>query len=70
MAEAGIRADRMLKEIEKHHQQRLAMAIHASIAEAGEAVSIDGAIEMLDSFFSSGKVAPVRMQAGNNKRGR
>jgi hypothetical protein len=70
MAEARTRANQMFKEIEEHHQQRLAAAIHASIASAGESVSVDEAIEMLKSFDSSGEAPQVRKQAGNTKQGR
>jgi hypothetical protein len=51
MAAAGRRADERVREAVLRRQKRLASVIHASIAEAGEAVSVDEAIAMLDSFF-------------------
>lgn len=70
MAEASQRVDQMFREIEENHHRRLADAIHASIAEAGESVSVEEAIEMLRSFDASGRAPPVRKQVGTTKWGR
>ena len=56
MADLRARADEKFKKIEEERHQRIADAIHASIREAGEAVPVDEAIAMLDSFFETGKV--------------
>lgn len=50
MAEAGARADRMIAETTRFHQERIAAAIHRSIANAPAAISVEEALEMLRAF--------------------
>jgi hypothetical protein len=56
IAEIRARSDEMFRTIEEEHHQRIADAIHASIREAGESVSVDEARRMLDAFFETGRV--------------
>ena len=59
MAEIRGRAEKRLREDFGERQEGLESAIRDSIAQGGEAVSVDEAIALLDSFFETGK-APTR----------
>jgi glutamate-1-semialdehyde aminotransferase len=68
MTEAGRRAHERIREALRQRQERLASAIHASIAEAGESVSVGEAIAMLDSFFETGEVSATAGAKSQKRR--
>jgi hypothetical protein len=62
MADVAERAKKLFDDITAERQERLAAAIHLSIAEAGEAVPVEEALQMLVEFDRTGKPPARRVK--------